>query len=192
MQKIRYWLLRLSYPIIKLVAKIELPHRKIQYKEYFDCIKKLKRGDVLLCRQKWSLANLVIPGFYKHAAIYAGKLNDTPHVVEAVTKGVVLSPLVDFMLTKDFILVRRSSFSDEKQALAAAGHAYKQVGKKYDYLFNYRNTEAFYCAELIAYAFDSVHKPSPMKFRKTLGVETVTPDDFANADDKFMTVCGYK
>lgn len=180
---LRRIILRILYWPIIWIGKIELPKRKITSYDLYK-LKDLLPGDVLLSRQEWSLSNLLIPGFWKHGAMYIGEKGGVHYVIEATANGVMLNPLIDFCLTKDYILVRRPLFANHSEMSTAVALSITVLGAKYDYMFNRGNNE-FYCFELIHWAYEN--EGSPFELRETMGVLTVTGDDIANTR-KFKTI----
>lgn len=154
--------------------------------DYFEVKKLIAPGDVLLCRSGGEFTNHFIPGFWTHAAIYAGQ----DIIVEAVSPHVREKYLIDFLISKDFVAVLRPVFADEAQRLLAIEYARKQAQDKvaYDYDFE-PNESAFYCAELVGQAYIvAMGGASPFVLKETLGVLTFVPDDFYKARDKFKLV----
>ena len=131
---------------------------------------------------------LLIPGEWKHVAVYVGEMNGVPCVVEALDAGVTLTTLMDFMLTKDRLLVRRPIGFTAEQRVDAARVALEQVGTPYDYHFVYSDEKAWYCSELAYHAYFSINKNWNFTPREMLGEVTICPDDIAYADKKFETI----
>ena len=158
--------------------------RKQITSQHYRLIKPMLAPGMAICtRTDGELANLFIPGFWSHAGIYVGDST----VVEAVGKGVVKTDLIDFLLTKDAIIVKDPSFANKEQMKDAAEWALKQVGKPYDMYFDKLN-EYFYCSELIWLGFELTMGEVPFTKLKTVwGEETVVPDDIANANKKWKT-----
>jgi uncharacterized protein YycO len=141
-------------------------------------------GDVVLSFTRGEITNLLIEGDFKHCGIYAG----SGKIIEATSRGVVLTELEDFCSSKDRIAVCRPTFCSEKEIIAAVRYARDRKGSEYDYYFE-PNENAFYCAELIAKAYDyGTSGRSPFFRRDVWGVDTVLPIDFKLAYKKFNTV----
>ena len=179
--------LKILKPLVVFVGGLHAPytHNKITGREYHRISNALRVGDVLITRKRGEVTNLFIPGFYTHAAMYVGR-ND---VVEAIGKGVVRTDLVSFCMGKDYVAVLRSKFSDEAVNKEAAKEAIKLIGSPYDYDFEPANV-AFYCSELCYYAYDKAlgEDKSPFELRQSLGVDTVTPQDFFDATEKWERI----
>lgn len=183
---IRRVLIRILLPATKLAGKIHFSpkERAIKSHNVNYLYNELELGDVVLSYTSGELTNLLIEGEYKHCGIYAG----SSKIIEATSKGVTITELDDFCASKDKVGVFRSRFCSEKQKIAAVRYARDRRGSSYDYYFE-PNEHAFYCAELIAKAYDyATAGNSPFTRRDIWGVETVLPIDFKLATSKFETV----
>lgn len=183
---VRRFLIRLLLPITKLLGHMYLApkSRAIRRHEVDSLEESLALGDVVLSYTSGELTNLLIEGEYKHCGIYAG----SSKIIEATSKGVTITELDDFCASKDKVGVFRSKFCSEKQKIAAVRYARDRRGSSYDYYFE-PNEHAFYCAELIAKAYDyATAGNSPFTRRDIWGVETVLPIDFKLATSKFESV----
>jgi hypothetical protein len=158
----------------------------------------LRPGDVLLIRTEDSITAALLPGFWTHAAIYAGTLQDFerlgllehpkvsrlrrvfdrqgPHalVIEAVPRGCRVHTL-EYALRADDLMVLRPNLEDGaiKDALL---EAFSHVGKPYDFEFDFNVSTRIVCSELV---YRSMHGRGPISFRltKRLGRFTLSPDD---------------
>lgn len=182
----RRWLLKTLVPLTRWFGSQHVPFTRklITGLHYYDLRPRLKKGMVLLSRVEGEASNLVIPGFYTHAAIYVGG----PWVVEAVGKGVVKTDLITFLLKKDYVMVRAPNFVSEVTMAAAADWATTQLGMPYDYELQ-SSMKAFYCSELVGAAYTEASDGQiPFTMRDTLGEPTITPQDIANAHKLWFTL----
>ncbi|MGL6123893.1 MAG: YiiX/YebB-like N1pC/P60 family cysteine hydrolase, partial [Shewanella sp.] len=125
-------------------------------------------GDVFLTRTNGEFSNLLIPGFWKHAAIAI----DSKYVVEAVGMGVRITTIEEFLYKKDHMAIMRPKFALQTQMEQASAVAQEMVGKPYD-LFFQPGADAFFCSELVQFAYEQVLGQSiPFTKRKTFGVLT--------------------
>jgi len=97
-------------------------------------------------------------------------------VLEAVGKGVVLTPLDDFLNRhrdadgKPKVMVGRVKENYQRLIPEAIKEGKKHLGKPYDHFFDFEN-DAFYCSELIHVAFKAandgkdVFSPQPMTYK---------------------------
>lgn len=175
------WVLAIVIFIEKLIEIFHKPECLLTWANVQAAQSVLKDGDVLLSRTDWELSNYLIPGPYKHAAVYFGG-----DVYEAVTAGVRKVPFAEWVLKKDHCGVARikAKFSD-----LASGKDFldAQIGDPYDYNFlDVKSSRAWFCS-LYVYKFlcaASVDFAQVFTLRATFGEQTVTPDDFWQAADK--------
>jgi len=176
--------------ISKLIGMIAMPYikKKMDGRDYYEALKKVKPGMVFLTRVDGYLSNSFIPGYWKHAAIYCNHDGNHPCVIEATSEGVAETDLITFLMTKDVAAIYYPKFADPKMMRLASDMAHKLVGRPYDYAFQTDN-EAFYCSEVIWYAYNkATNGKSPFELRETLGQQTAIPQDIANATKKWDKV----
>lgn len=183
---IRRNLLRVAIPLTKIIGKLHSPfsHKLIHAKEYRDFAAKAEVGSVFLTKTFGELSGPLIPGYFKHGAIYVGN----GLVVEATMAGVHSTDLIDFLMTKDVVALVRPLFANEDQRKAAALWALTQVGAPYDYEFKSDN-KAFYCFELTYASYkEAMGEASPWELREVWGEPTVVSEDFLEATTKWQMV----
>lgn len=92
-----------------------------------------------------------------YPAVYQSMLNRNDLIIEAIGKGVVVSP-VEHIAKVDYFAALRTQLApcDLFQSLLAAFDYY---GTPYDYLFEFENDDNVVCSELIYHAF----RPKPDK-----------------------------
>jgi len=165
------------YPALVWVGKTHLPFvkKKITAKHYREAKDCLKPGYVMLGKRHGEASNLLIPGYWPHAAIYVG----ANQVVEAVGEGVRITDLIDFMLSRDEVAIFKPTFAEENILKLAAEWARQQVGKPYDFRFEMNNL-AFYCAEIVYDAFSMFISNLPFKRQMCMGEELYIPDNIAD------------
>lgn len=110
----------------------------------------LKPGDVLLRRTEYTSSNVFIPSWWKHAAVYVGD----GKIVEAVGGGVRVSALTAFFEEGQHVKAVRPKDASPDQARRIARWAEAQVGKPYDFAFDFAGDERFACTELAAKALE--------------------------------------
>lgn len=167
--------------LTQFALKFHKPPRLISGKDYRSYGESLPlAGSVLVSLTDGEWANYLIPDYWSHNAIYTGEGT----VIEATAMGgVIETDLIDFMMRKDYIVAMEPKFASAEQMKKAVAHARTQVGKKYDFEFNYSDVESFYCSELIYWSYLQVIPNSPFTLRCVLGVMSVIPSDFVNAKD---------
>lgn len=198
---IRRLVLDLGKPFFRWAASVHIPFTKklMTGVQYYQLYPHLKPGTIFTTHISGELTTLLIPGFWSHAAIYTPLVGKVPDeiVSEAEKPGVLATDLITFTTTKDYLLVIEPSIDlsvKYKVMARAAEIAAAQHGKPYDYDFLgiSSNQKAFYCSELVWYAYDKACKEfgvaCPFSPRITLGVPTVTPSDIANDKQNFVVV----
>lgn len=126
-----------------------------------------KRGDLLF--HVTSNANViteVTPGMIDHVAIYLG--GDS--VLEAVSRGVVITPLDSLRAQEGHYLVGRVAHYSRRRSIS---NALQLLGRPYDFLYLHDN-EAIYCSELVQQNYvdrkgQLVFEPIPMSFHDASG-----------------------
>ena len=157
----------------------------------------LRAGDILLEKTPFRLTDLLIPGFWGHAAIWIGNEQElkalgiwnhplvtkyhTPirqgHViVEALRPGVTMNPLEHFLNIDDMAILRARNLElDADAKVAIILQALRQVGKAYDFNFDVETTDTIVCSELIYQVYTAIDWPT----QKALGRTTISPDHIA-------------
>ena len=110
-----------------------------------------------------------------HVAIAVSK----DSVIEAIGRGVVITPIKDIMQQPGHYLVARVRNADCKQSVS---NARSYLGCSYDSLFLPDN-EAIYCSELVQLSYvdkkgDQLFEPIPMSFHDYTGAITPYWRDF--------------
>ncbi|HEX7054941.1 MAG TPA: YiiX/YebB-like N1pC/P60 family cysteine hydrolase [Burkholderiales bacterium] len=159
----------------------------------------LRPGDVLLVRAEDKITSALLPGFWAHAAIYAGDMDalerlgllEEPRlarlrpilerqvaprgfVLEAVSQGCRVHSL-EHCLTADHVAVLRPAL-DGAALRDSLLEAFAHVGKPYDFEFDFNVTTRIVCTELV---YRSLHGRGAIRFELTrrLGRYTLTADD---------------
>lgn len=169
-----------------ILSKLDNPftHHYITSKDYRSLKEVCRPGTILLSRTKAEITNLVIPGFFKHAAMVVNE----NEVTEAIGVGVVRTDLIDFLMSKDYVIAIHPKFANPTQMEKAAKVAIAQEGKPYDFDIIMSDLKSFYCSELIFFSYDEVIGEMPFVPREILGRDTIAPSDFLGASDKFKVV----
>jgi hypothetical protein len=141
---------------------------------------KLKPGDILIERQNWFLSRAFMPGYWAHAAIYAGTTNDLVRlgldrdprvlahwkeyaahdaqghehlILEAVPEGVRVTTLEHCIGVADSAAVLRPRLS-ESDARESIARAFTHLGKSYDFDFDFFSSDRIVCTELVYRSYD--------------------------------------
>lgn len=138
-------------------------------------------GDVILQRRNWYLSNMGIPGFWTHAAMYVGTIDEmneyfkdilplencskiencinnyddvadgNSSVLEAIGPGVVFQTLEE-SAHADYLVVLRPNLN-KTEKFAAVVRVFEDRGKPYDYDFDFETRDELVCSELIYDAY---------------------------------------
>lgn len=142
-----------------------------------------KEGDILFqdgdCGDFCDAIRKVTQGYqgmdFSHNGLLIKEGNDWM-VLEAVSRGVVLTPLEDFLNRhldqsgRPKVMVGRLKHKYRHLIPEAIRRGKKHLGKPYDVVFDFNN-DAFYCSELIHFAFreanngEDVFSPYPMTYK---------------------------
>lgn len=198
---LRRTILRAAEPILPAIGKVQVPTwlaPRLMGKDdaaSFMALDPLP-GTVLLSRKRLQLSNVVNVGTWKHVAMFVGEFHAVPLIIEAVWPWVRLVPVERWFEGEDYAKAVIPTFADAHLMDVAADLSVALTGLKYDRMFEYAKqltaNRAFYCAEVPWWtydkAFEAIGKPCPFEVRKTLGLETVAPDDYHLATDKWKTI----
>lgn len=172
---------------------VELEDKQVTT-EVFESIQAfLEPGDVIITRHAKALTNLFFPGIWPHAALYVGTPSqragmriraeedkflrwvDDICVLEARKDGVLLRPLRETLLVDAFVVIRPNL--DEDSIREAVERSLLHEGKKYNFDFNFFNSDRVVCTELVYRAYDGLEE---IQFplvdragRKTLSAEDI-------------------
>jgi hypothetical protein len=141
----------------------------------------LKPGDILLERRNWYLSNAFLPGFWPHAALYVGRIEDLHElkiahepalqasldhylesasdgrdhtVIESVSEGVIFNSLTESMHA-DYVAVLRPRLSETEIGQAIV-RAFRHHGKPYDFEFDFFTSDKLVCTELVYRAYEGM------------------------------------
>lgn len=152
----------------------------IQPRQLIEMRQLAKPGDILIERQNWFLSRAFMPGYWAHAALYVGSVQDLvamgldedprvkPHwrkftqrdeegheyvILEAVPAGVRMTTMEHCMGVADSAAILRPRLSRE-QIREAIAVAFSHLGKPYDFEFDFFSTDKLVCTELVYRAYD--------------------------------------
>lgn len=168
-------LLALVAPLAKFTSKLKQPDPAINDAVMMTIKTLIKDGDCLVSRTSWQFTNLLMPGFYKHAAVY---LNGW--VYEASTgEGVRKVSLEEFCFKKDFVGLCRYQEMDAELVQVSYGYLENKLGKSYDWDLYLSDNDKFYCSELCFYLYCLCFGDFAKRFKpsKYLGKEVIRPTD---------------
>ncbi len=100
------------------------------------------------------LFNAIIPGYWIHVAIiawYNESINDWMVIEAKIGKGVILTPLREFLSRYDVVAIQRVK-TDDATRQRAVQFAYAQLGKPYNYDYLGKPkvySDKYYCSQLV-------------------------------------------
>lgn len=164
----------------------------------------LKPGDVLLTRSDGYLSNLFLPGFWKHALLYAGTREEVDRMLlsdpalaarfkkhlrkhanptgqrgvtlEAIGEGVVVSDLPTSLQANYVIALRPRT--TEQGRLRALRKAILFLGTPYDFDFEFATTGKLVCSELVYQVYSLLGLPFRFPLSTIAGRKVVAPYSF--------------
>jgi len=175
--------------------------------ELLDQIKGLLRpGDVIVTRHAKALTNLFLPGYWPHAALYIGTVEQREAlgiradwakekiwtgdlcVLEARKDGVKFRPLSDTLAVDVFTILRpRLTAASVRDGIE---RAVLHEGKMYNFDFDFYTSDRLVCTEVIYRAFDGLEQVQfPLRERanrKTMSAEDLL--DYALDSEQFDIV----
>ena len=153
----------------------------------------LEPFDILITKSPEPLTNQIIPGYFTHAAIWVGsgkfdidgdfkemktKKSDvkialhSKGLCEALTSGVQMSNIKECSKNEVIAIFRFKKLNTEikKRMLENMG---KQIGKCYDFSFNFESSDRVNCTELVFLCFDFV----TWKYEQFFNKNAIYPDN---------------
>lgn len=163
----------------------------------------LQPGDVIITRHDDAVSNLFLPGFWPHAAFYMGSQAERDALgvmaeavplcstVEAKKDGVKMRELGETLAVDAFLVLRPKLSASElaKVIEAAMGLA----GKRYDFLFDFRQADRLACTAVIYRAFEGT-LGLPFQLTECAGRLCLSAEELmgqALASEKFEVVAHY-
>lgn len=164
-----------------------------------DLANRLQPGDVIVVRKLHAITNYFLPGFWPHAALYLGTVDeltqmgmqDHKHVqprwntieqldpkpqraLEALADGVHFRPL-SRSLASDAISILRPRLSTDQVAEALARGIFHE-GKPYDFDFDFTRSDRMVCSEVIYRTYEGIGDLS-FQLTKRAGRMTLAAED---------------
>lgn len=136
---------------------------------------RLRPGDILIERHNWYLSNAFLPGYWPHAALYVGNVDELralgldrdarvagkleefsrrdasqhlPAIIESVSEGVIFTTLEHSVGESDSVAVLRPRLKPEETQEVIA-RAFSHAGKPYDFNFDFFSADKLVCTELV-------------------------------------------
>ena len=108
-----------------------------------EVLDRLQPGDILLRRYERYVTSWIIPGYWKHVAIYVGDNK----VIHAVSEGVVEEDILTFLRCDRVAIMRVKDKDLERAQKEIPVNARKYLGLEYDFEFDTGDDKRFYCSE---------------------------------------------
>ena len=148
---------------------------RLKGKHYREVEQLIQPGDIVLRRFEGYVDKVLIPGFWNHAGIYVGEIDNEKHqVIHAISDGIVVDDLIDFMRTDHVVVLR----APKEQREEAINRSKTTIGSEYDFAFDFKETLRFSCTELIGYCYYKI-----IKGKKRFGRMTIIADDILETPD---------
>jgi hypothetical protein len=158
---------------------------------------RLRPGDVLAVRKQYALTNYFLPGFWPHAALYLGPLDELrrlglvgqrhvdsrwqkmqaiedPLVLEAMKDGVRLRSIASPFAADSIVVIRPAL--DEVDVGQAITRALQHEGKSYDFDFDFGRSDRLVCTEVVYRAYDGLG-PIQFSLKQRAGRPTLSGAD---------------
>ena len=177
----------------RFVSELMLPRpKKVTTKIRNELAAMLRPGDIFITRHNQALTNLLLPGFWPHAALYVGydidraSFDNKPDkqylnywrgencTFEALKDGVRFRSLQD-TLNVDAFVVLRPNLSNSLISEAIA-RVVTHVGKGYNFDFDFFRSDRLVCTELVYRAFDGIGGYQ-IPLAEHMGMKTVSAED---------------
>lgn len=180
---------------------------KVKGEDIRQVINIIKPGDMLVRGYVNYLDGYVIPGFFSHAGLYLGNVPESAKnelkpeqfanfksgeqiVIHSMAEGVFMEDIINFCRC-DFMLILRRNPAIESEASKGVTFeqvfhaALKNLGKGYDFKFDFSDFTKLSCTELV-YAcckdfladYDVKVRTEKVMFMKK---RLISPDDFVNS-----------
>lgn len=166
----------LLIPVSKFISKLHRPETAFSSASYIKIKSKLRDFDILVSRTEWEVSNMILPGKWKHCAIYRNGM-----VYEATTKGVRSTTVEEFLFKKDKVgLCRARPYIDELEGEMILEFLLKHIGDRYDYAFNWGSSnKALYCSEYVYFGLCAGIRgfEANFKLKNLLGETDCSPAD---------------
>ena len=144
----------------------------------------LQAGDVLVTRKAHALTNRLLPGYWPHAVLYAGRQlpgaapNQHLRVIEAQRDGVKVRSLDHAVRCNQLCVLRPRLNPDQLREVLACG--LQHIGKPYDFAFDFRRSDRMVCSEVIYRSFGRL-QAATFDLVPRFGRPTLSPQDLVVA-----------
>lgn len=133
----------------------------------------IRPGDVFVTRKEGAVTNYFLPGYWPHAALYAG----SDSVIESLKDGVRVRPL-DSPFGNDAVTLIRPKL-DEDLIREGLRRAQSHVGKPYDFDFDFTRSDRLVCTEVVYRSFSGIGGIE-FQLKRRAGRQTLSAEDLLN------------
>ena len=128
---------------------------------------RIKPGDIVIRRFEGYIDKWLIPGWWNHGGVYVG--GDAKQVVHAVSDGVLIEDVLNFMRTDHMIVLRPPEDMREE----GIKRAMQIVGSEYDFAFDFGDNKRFSCTEVVDHCYPGIIEPRKRFWRKTIVADDI-------------------
>ena len=177
----------------RAASEIQLPlDKRVSIALREQMVEVLEPGDVLITRHDTAFTNLFLPGFWPHAALYVGTVEqresigvqvsaeteskwcDHLCVLEALKDGVRFRPITETLAVDNFLVLRPNlSVQDIKLGIE---RVVRHEGKLYNFDFDFFSSDRLVCSEVVYRAFDGLGDLA-FPLTERAGRHTLSPED---------------
>lgn len=180
---------------------------RVKGEDIRQVIKIIQPGDILVRGYVNYLDGYIIPGFFSHAGLYLGPVSEslaeglTPGqkkdfkageqmVIHSMAEGVFMEDVINFCRCDYMLILRRNSAleSDESKNFGfekVLNKALENLGKEYDFKFDFDNFHKLSCTELVYVCCQPFMADYGISVRtkRVLGMKKrlIAPDDFVKS-----------
>lgn len=162
-RKVMFHIFRMSGKVIaemkQPILSIQKSGKRVTPRVLAKAWSVLQPGDVIVTRHDEAMSNLFLPGFWPHAAFYMGTREQRAalglpdedlggvNVVEAKKDGVKFRSLTETLDVDAFVILRPKL--EQNDIFKAIQCAMSHVGKRYDFVFDFRQSDRLACTEVV-------------------------------------------
>lgn len=113
-----------------------------------QALKLAQPGDILCRRYTYYMDSHFIKGEYSHSGIVIDDVSKEDNMMHAVAEGVGHIDIIDFIKDSDGFVILRPAYKNEEAKQKAINYAISKDGMPYDFLFDRKEKDSYYCHEL--------------------------------------------
>jgi uncharacterized protein YycO len=167
------------------------------YKRSFETLQphigKLTPGMIILSHKDYELTNWFISGYWTHVAVIASE----NYIIEAVSKGVVKTPIDTFFSSTDDYIILEPAFCGRASMVKAVEYMEKYIGYPYNFKF-LQCDRSFTCIDLVCRAYSLSISNEKVKSSAASGMisyitrEVVLPESILKLENAWNIVYSSK